>query len=126
MADLRRRERHLESAPLPLLREQGSDSLRPARPLHEAADADHRRGGGLEPAARAKRARSVRGTVRAFLTEYETSHSRHVALLNDVKYLEDTQREIVLDRQRDIVAALREATGARLSEARNEGKTRPR
>jgi AcrR family transcriptional regulator len=43
--------------------------------------------------------------VRAFLVEYETSHSRHVALLNDVKYLEDAQREIVLDRQRDIVAA---------------------
>jgi AcrR family transcriptional regulator len=43
--------------------------------------------------------------VRAFLVEYETSHSRHVALLNDVKYLEQAQREIVLDRQRDIVAA---------------------
>jgi AcrR family transcriptional regulator len=43
--------------------------------------------------------------VRAFLSEYETSHSRHVALLNDVKYLDDTQREIILDRQRDIVAA---------------------
>lgn len=43
--------------------------------------------------------------VRAFLTEYETSHSRHVALLNDVKYLEPNQREVVLDRQRDIVAA---------------------
>ncbi|SAK72086.1 TetR/AcrR family transcriptional regulator [Caballeronia ptereochthonis] len=43
--------------------------------------------------------------VRAFLVEYETSHSRHVALLNDVKYLEDAQREIILDRQRDIVAA---------------------
>lgn len=43
--------------------------------------------------------------VRALLAEYETSHSRHVALLNDVKYLEDAQREIVLDRQRDIVAA---------------------
>ncbi len=43
--------------------------------------------------------------VRAFLSEYETSHSRHAALLNDVKYLEDAQREIILDRQRDIVAA---------------------
>ncbi len=43
--------------------------------------------------------------VRAFLAKYETSHSRHVALLNDVKYLEDAQRQIVLDRQRDIVAA---------------------
>jgi AcrR family transcriptional regulator len=43
--------------------------------------------------------------IRAFLTEYETSHSRHVALLNDVKYLVDAQREIILNRQRDVVAA---------------------
>jgi AcrR family transcriptional regulator len=43
--------------------------------------------------------------VRAFLAEYETSHSRHVALLNDVKYLDETQRTVILDRQRDIVAA---------------------
>jgi AcrR family transcriptional regulator len=43
--------------------------------------------------------------IRAFLTEYETSHSRHVALLNDVKYLVEGQREIILNRQRDVVAA---------------------
>ena len=43
--------------------------------------------------------------IRAFLAEYETSQSRHVALLNDVKYLVDDQREIVLNRQRDVVAA---------------------
>jgi AcrR family transcriptional regulator len=43
--------------------------------------------------------------IRAFLVEYETSHSRHVALLNDVKYLIDAQRDIILNRQRDIVAA---------------------
>ncbi|CAD6524199.1 TetR/AcrR family transcriptional regulator [Paraburkholderia sabiae] len=43
--------------------------------------------------------------IRAFLSEYETSHSRHVALLNDVKYLVESQREIVLNRQRDVVAA---------------------
>ncbi|CAM2148556.1 MULTISPECIES: TetR/AcrR family transcriptional regulator [Paraburkholderia] len=43
--------------------------------------------------------------IRAFLVEYETSHSRHVALLNDVKYLVDAQREIILNRQRDVVAA---------------------
>jgi AcrR family transcriptional regulator len=36
--------------------------------------------------------------IRAFLSEYETSHSRHVALLN-------TQREVILNRQRDVVAA---------------------
>jgi AcrR family transcriptional regulator len=43
--------------------------------------------------------------IRAFLAEYETSHSRHVALLNDVKYLDDAQREVILNRQRDVVAA---------------------
>ncbi|ACC72035.1 TetR/AcrR family transcriptional regulator [Paraburkholderia phymatum] len=43
--------------------------------------------------------------IRAFLSEYETSHSRHVALLNDVKYLVESQREIILNRQRDVVAA---------------------
>lgn len=43
--------------------------------------------------------------IRAFLAEYETSHSRHVALLNDVKYLVDAQREVILNRQRDVVAA---------------------
>ena len=43
--------------------------------------------------------------IRGFLAEYETSHSRHVALLNDVKYLAEPQRETILNRQRDIVAA---------------------
>ncbi len=43
--------------------------------------------------------------VRAFLIEYETSHTRHIALLNDVKYLAPTQRDVVLNRQRDVVAA---------------------
>ncbi|MFC0402707.1 TetR/AcrR family transcriptional regulator [Paraburkholderia rhizosphaerae] len=43
--------------------------------------------------------------VRAFLAEYETSHSRHVALLNDVKYLDEAQREVIVNRQRDVVAA---------------------
>lgn len=43
--------------------------------------------------------------VRAFLNEYETSQTRHIALLNDVKFLVDDQREIVLNRQRDVVAA---------------------
>lgn len=43
--------------------------------------------------------------VRAFLTEYEASHSRHVALLNDVKYLESPQRHVIVGRERDIVVA---------------------
>ena len=53
--------------------------------------------------------------VRAFLLEYETSATRHAALLNDTKFLSDTPdaqhegfspRELILNRQRDIVAAM--------------------
>ncbi|MEJ7928596.1 TetR/AcrR family transcriptional regulator [Ramlibacter sp. AN1015] len=44
--------------------------------------------------------------VRAFLVEYETSATRHVALLHDTKFLGDTQRQQILDRQRDVVAAV--------------------
>jgi AcrR family transcriptional regulator len=65
--------------------------------------------------------------VRAFLDEYETSHSRHVALLNDVKYLAEAQRDTVLDRQRDIVAAftrqLRRAYPERVTKANQTALT---
>jgi AcrR family transcriptional regulator len=55
--------------------------------------------------------------VRAFLLEYETSATRHAALLNDTQFLSDapdpalganamSPREQVLNRQRDIVAAM--------------------
>jgi AcrR family transcriptional regulator len=43
--------------------------------------------------------------VRAFLAEYETSATRHVALVSDTKFLGDSQRELILNRQRDVVAA---------------------
>ncbi len=43
--------------------------------------------------------------VRSFLAEYETSATRHVALLNDTKFLGAAQRELILDRQRDVVSA---------------------
>ena len=43
--------------------------------------------------------------VRAFLTEYESSATRHVALVSDTKFLWDGQRELILNRQRDVVAA---------------------
>lgn len=43
--------------------------------------------------------------VRAFLDEYETSATRHAALLHDTKFLGDAQRELILDRQRDVVSA---------------------
>lgn len=44
--------------------------------------------------------------VRQFLAEYETSATRHVALLGDTKFLGETQRELILDRQRDLVAVV--------------------
>ncbi len=51
--------------------------------------------------------------VRAFLAEYETSATRHVALLHDTQFLSDaplkpapvSQRELILNRQRDVVSA---------------------
>ena len=44
--------------------------------------------------------------VRSFLAEYETSATRHVALLHDTKFLGETQRDLILDRQRDVVSAV--------------------
>lgn len=44
--------------------------------------------------------------VRAFLEEYEHSATRHVALLHDTKFLGEAQRELILDRQRDVVSAV--------------------
>ena len=50
--------------------------------------------------------------VRAFLAEYETSATRHVALVSDTKFLSDapyeggsSQRDRILQRQRDVVSA---------------------
>ena len=43
--------------------------------------------------------------VRAFLEEYETSATRHAALLHDSKFLGDSQRQLIVERQRDVVAA---------------------
>ena len=58
--------------------------------------------------------------IRAFLQEYQTSATRHVALLNDTQFLSDTldehlgspavsPRELILNRQRDVVAAVTRA-----------------
>ena len=44
--------------------------------------------------------------IRSFLEEYETSATRHVALLHDTKFLGDEQRELILNRQRDVVSAV--------------------
>ncbi|MDW5444214.1 TetR/AcrR family transcriptional regulator [Polaromonas sp. SM01] len=44
--------------------------------------------------------------IRNFLDEYETSATRHSALLGDTKFLGDVQRELILNRQRDVVSAM--------------------
>ncbi|HYF43434.1 MAG TPA: TetR/AcrR family transcriptional regulator [Ramlibacter sp.] len=44
--------------------------------------------------------------IRSFLAEYESSATRHVALLHDTKFLGVAQRELILDRQRDVVSAV--------------------
>jgi AcrR family transcriptional regulator len=43
--------------------------------------------------------------ITRFLVEYENSASRHRALLNDTPFLPDEQRDIILNRQRDVVSA---------------------
>lgn len=48
---------------------------------------------------------ALHALVRAFLAEYESSATRHVALVSDTKFLGDVQRELILNRQRDVVAA---------------------
>ena len=61
--------------------------------------------------------------IHAFLREYETSATRHAALLGSTQFLGDAQREVILDRERDVVAAvthvLRRAYPERLN-ARNQ------
>ena len=43
--------------------------------------------------------------IRRFLLEYEKLVTRHIALLNDTQFLGETQRQLILERQRDVVAA---------------------
>ncbi|RYX89759.1 MAG: TetR/AcrR family transcriptional regulator [Comamonadaceae bacterium] len=49
---------------------------------------------------------AVHELVRSFLQEYETSATRHVALLHDTKFLGEAQRELIVNRQRDVVSAV--------------------
>ena len=44
--------------------------------------------------------------IRSFLQEYETSATRHVALLHDTQFLGEEQRELILNQQRDLVSAV--------------------
>ena len=78
---------------------------------------------------------ALHALVRAFLHEYETSATRHSALLNDTQFLSaeadealgSSPRELILNRQRDIVAAmtrfLKRAYPARLNPANQTAQT---
>ncbi len=44
--------------------------------------------------------------IRSFLQEYQTSATRHVALLHATQFLGEAQRETILNRQRDVVSAV--------------------
>jgi AcrR family transcriptional regulator len=70
---------------------------------------------------------ALHALIEAFLIEYESSATTHVALLNDTKFLNDaqsesqtSQRALIMQRQRDIVSAftrfLRRAYPQRLND----------
>jgi AcrR family transcriptional regulator len=65
--------------------------------------------------------------VRSFLQEYEHSATRHVALLHDTKFLGQAQRDLILNRQRDVVSAvtrfLRRAYPVRVNAANQSAVT---
>ena len=72
--------------------------------------------------------------IESFLIEYESSAHKHVALLNDTKFLSDapqegiaSQRQIIVQRQRDIVSAftrfLRRAYPQRLNDTNQTALT---
>ena len=44
--------------------------------------------------------------IRSFLQEYETSATRHAALLHDAKFLGEQQLALIVKRQRDVVSAV--------------------
>ncbi|HRN77254.1 TetR/AcrR family transcriptional regulator [Ottowia sp.] len=58
--------------------------------------------------------------VRAFLREYETSATRHAALLSSTQFLSEPLREIILDRERDVVAAVTRFLGRAYPERLDE------
>lgn len=50
--------------------------------------------------------------IARFMEEYEYSHSQHVVLVQDVKFLHDEQRETILGKERKVVAAFAEVIEA--------------
>jgi AcrR family transcriptional regulator len=77
---------------------------------------------------------ALHALIEAFLIEYESSATRHVALLHDTKFLSDamqdgkpSQRQVIVQRQRDVVSAftrfMRRAYPQRLTDANQTALT---
>ncbi len=70
---------------------------------------------------------ALHALIRGFLLEYENSATRHVALLHDTQFLGQVQRELILNRQRDLVSVvtrfLRRAYPARVTAANQTAVT---
>lgn len=77
---------------------------------------------------------ALHALIEAFLIEYESSATRHVALLHDTKFLSDamqdgkpSQRQTIVQRQRDVVSAftrfMRRAYPQRLNDANQTALT---
>lgn len=66
---------------------------------------------GVEVRGLAPRAQ-LEALIARFMEEYEHSQSQHVVLVQDVKFLQDEQRDIVLTKERQVVAAFAEVIEA--------------
>jgi hypothetical protein len=49
---------------------------------------------------------TVHSVVKRFLQTYESSATRHIALLHSTQFLSEVQRGLVVERQRQVVSAL--------------------
>jgi AcrR family transcriptional regulator len=67
----------------------------------------------------------VRRLIAAFLDVYADSQAAHRVLTEDVKFLQDADRERVLDAQRSVVRAFADAIGAARPELRGDELLKP-
>ena len=67
----------------------------------------------------------VRRLIEAFLEVYADSQAAHRVLTEDVKFLQETDRERVLDAQRAVVAAFADAVAAARPELRHADLLKP-
>ncbi|MBV8619004.1 MAG: TetR family transcriptional regulator [Curvibacter sp.] len=67
----------------------------------------------------------LRELIRRIVEEYADAQDAHRVLTEDVKFLEDTDRERVLDKEREVVAGFAEAVGSLRPELDRAELTKP-